>query len=72
MTKQELCEMCEEYSSDTSCESEEDCKLLALLKENEKLKKENSSLKKEVSKLKNEMSYMVNPCAIGDRHEMGW
>jgi hypothetical protein len=33
---------------------------------------ENEVLKKQVSDLKLKMSYMVDPNAIGDKHEMGW
>lgn len=60
----EICEMCEEYMADEECEIKETCKINALVKENERLKKE-------VQSLKCDMSYMINPLAIGDRHEMG-
>ena len=33
---------------------------------------ENEVLRKQVSDLKLKMSYMVDPNAIGDKHEMGW
>ncbi|MED9905262.1 MAG: hypothetical protein UFG06_13915 [Lachnospiraceae bacterium] len=59
-----LCEMCTEYSKDIKCENKDNCKLLAIVRENRTLKKENADLRLE-------MSYMVNPNAIGDRHEMG-
>lgn len=36
------------------------------------LMRENEELKKQVSELRLKMSYMVDPNAIGDKHEMGW
>lgn len=73
MTKTEICKMCEEYSSDTKCEYEESCKIIAVLKENKSLKKENRELKSKISELENKMSYMVNPLSLGDRNnQMGW
>lgn len=71
MTVKELCEMCTEYSKDLKCENKSKCKLLNILEENKKLKSENKKLKHEVDDLKLRMSYMINPMAIGDRHEMG-
>lgn len=71
MTKKELCNMCNDYSTDIKCDNEEDCRLLNLLKENEALKTENNSLKKQITDLKIRMSYMKDPNAIGDRCEMG-
>lgn len=71
MKQIELCEMCTEYSKDAKCENKAGCKLLNILKENEKLKKENRSLKAEIADLRLNMSYMINPNAIGDRCEMG-
>lgn len=73
MKKIEICKMCEEYSSDTKCEHENGCKIIAVLEENKKLRKENRELKSKVSELKNEMSYMINPMELGDRNnQMGW
>ena len=72
-TKKSICELCEEYIAGAKCDNEAECKIIAVLKENQKLKDENRSLKKQISELKNKMSYMVNPFAIGDRNgEMGW
>lgn len=71
MTNKELCQMCTEYSSDTRCENEDNCKLLNILRENEKLKKENRSLRQKNSESELRMSYMYDPNCIGDRHEMG-
>lgn len=65
--------MCEEYNAEAKCDHEEKCKIISVLKENNKLKKENRELKRQIADLKNEMSYMINPNAIGDRNgEMGW
>ena len=64
MSDTELCKMCTEYSNETKCDNKENCKLLAIVRENRELKKENADLRLKIS-------YMVNPNAIGDRHEMG-
>ena len=69
MTEKEVCLMCENYSEDTKCDQHDSCKLMAVLKENRKLKKKVSQLKRQ-SELKR--SYMVNPSAIGYRNDMGW
>lgn len=58
-----LCDMCTEYDKGRYCEHEKDCKLLAIVKENEMLKKENI-------RLRNEISWGASP-TIGDVHEMG-
>lgn len=39
MTEKELCLMCESYSEDTKCDQKDNCKLMAVLKENRALKK---------------------------------
>lgn len=71
MNKEELCEMCTEYSSENICEIKDTCKLLNIIKENNSLKEENEKLRNENAKLRHEMSYMIKPNAIGDRQEMG-
>lgn len=38
MTKNDMCMMCSEYSVDNVCEHKNDCEMLKLLDENEKLK----------------------------------
>lgn len=60
----EPCEICENYQKGDICEISDKCPVALM-------KAENESLKQEVSKLKHEMSYMINPCTIGDSHEMG-
>lgn len=59
----EPCEICEMYVKGENCE-QTNCPVAKLKAENERLNDENR-------KLRNEMSYMINPNAIGDRHEMG-
>ena len=59
----EPCSICENYINYTICDQDK-CPV-------KKMKEENERLKKELSDLRWRMSYMVDPCAIGDRHEMG-
>ena len=72
MNKKDICELCTEYSTDEKCESEDECVMIALWKENSGLKEKIKNLEKELQEAKIEMSYMVNPCAIGNRNDMGW
>ena len=71
MTQKQLCQMCNEYSVDHKCDNEVECKLLKIIKENDSLKQECKMLKEQIRDLKIKNSYMVDPNAIGDRHEMG-
>lgn len=71
MTEKELCLMCESYSEDTKCEQRNNCKLMAVLKENRTLKKKVSRLKHQLDESELKRSYMINTNAIGDRHDMG-
>lgn len=80
-----VCEMCEAYMADTECDMKEDCPAAGIMKrlreaekeirEKEKTikkrDKEISELKKKLSDSELKRSYMVDPMAIGDRHEMG-
>ena len=80
-----VCEMCEAYMADTKCDMKEDCPATGIMKrlkeaeeeirEKEKtIKKRDkkiSELKKKLSDSELKRSYMVDPMAIGDRHEMG-
>ena len=80
-----VCEMCEEYMPDTECDMKEVCPAAQIIKKlkdaeqtieaKEKMiadrNKTISELKKKLSDQKLKMSYMVDPMAIGDRHEMG-
>ena len=70
MTEKELCLMCENYSEDTKCEQRDNCKLMAILQENMELKKKVSRLKHQLDESELKRSYMINPNAIGDRHDM--
>lgn len=82
-----LCRICEEYMTDEECEHLEDgscpaAGIMRRLKEAEKTIKEKEKIIKDRDKTIREIrkkleesemkrSYMVNPMAIGDRHEMG-
>lgn len=80
-----VCGMCEAYMADAECDMKEDCPAAGVvkrlkeaeetIKEKEKIiKKRNEEireLKKKLSDSELKRSYMVDPMAIGDRHEMG-
>lgn len=80
-----VCEMCEAYMADTECDMKEDCPAAGIVKrlkdaeetirEKEKIikkrDKEIHELKKKLDDSELKRSYMVDPMAIGDRHEMG-
>lgn len=80
-----VCEMCEAYMADTECDMKEDCPAAGIMKRlkeaEEKIREKEKTIKKrdkEISELKKKLSdselkrsYMVDPMAIGDRHEMG-
>lgn len=80
-----VCEICEAYMADAECDMKEDCPAAGVvkrlkeaegtIKEKEKIiKKRNEEireLKKKLSDSELKRSYMVDPMAIGDRHEMG-
>lgn len=80
-----VCGMCEAYMADAECDMKEDCPAAGIVKrlkeaeetirEKEKIikkrDKEISELKKKLSDSELKRSYMVDPMAIGDRHEMG-
>lgn len=80
-----VCGMCEAYMADAECDMKEDCPAAGVvkrlkeaeetIKEKEKIiKKRNEEireLKKKLSDSEVKRSYMVDPMAIGDRHEMG-
>lgn len=80
-----VCGMCEAYMTDAECDMKEDCPAAGVvkrlkeaeetIKEKEKIiKKRNEEireLKKKLSDSELKRSYMVDPMAIGDRHEMG-
>lgn len=80
-----VCEMCEAYMADIECDMKEDCPAAGIMKRlkeaEEKIREKEKTIKKrdkEISELKKKLSdselkrsYMVDPMAIGDRHEMG-
>lgn len=82
-----LCRICEEYMEDESCEHLEDgscpaAGIMKRLKEAEKTIKAKEKIikdrdktireiRKKLEDSENARSYMVDPMAIGDRHEMG-
>ena len=80
-----VCEMCEAYMADAECDMKEECPAAGIVKRlkeaeetikaKEKIIKERDKtireLKKNLSDSELKRSYMVDPMAIGDRHEMG-
>lgn len=80
-----VCEMCEAYMTDAECDMKEECPAAGIvkrlkeaeetIKEKEKIIKERDKaireLKKNLSDSELKRSYMIDPMAIGDRHEMG-
>lgn len=65
MTKKELCEMCEEYSTEVKCGHMNECKLQKILSENEALKAENNRLRNENDEMKAKRSWDMFPEAMG-------
>lgn len=80
-----VCEMCEAYMADEECDIKEECPAAGIVKHlkeaeeaikaKEKIIKERDKtireLKKNLSDSELKRSYMIDPMAIGDRHEMG-
>lgn len=80
-----VCEMCEAYMTDAECDMKEECLAAGIVKRlkeaeetikaKEKVIKERDKtireLKKRLSDSELKRSYMIDPMAIGDRHEMG-
>lgn len=80
-----ICEMCEAYMTDAECDMKEECPAVSIVKRlkeaeetikaKEKIIKERDKtireLKKKLSDSELKRSYMIDPMAIGDRHEMG-
>lgn len=83
--EKKICEMCEAYMADAECDLADSCPAAgiakrlkdaeATIKEKEKTIKERDKairdLKKKLNESELRRSYMVDPMAIGDRHEMG-
>ena len=80
-----VCKMCEAYMADTECDMKEDCPAAGIMKRlkeaEEEIREKEKTIKKrdkEIRELKKKLSdselkrsYMIDPMAIGDRHEMG-
>ncbi len=80
-----VCEMCEAYMTDAECDMKEECPAAGVIKrlkdaertikEKEKIIREKDKtireIKKKLSDSELKRSYMIDPMAIGDRHEMG-
>lgn len=80
-----ICKMCEAYMADVECDMKEECPAAGIVKRlreaeetikaKEKVIKERDKtirgLKKNLSDSELKRSYMIDPMAIGDRHEMG-
>lgn len=80
-----ICKMCEAYMADAECDMKEECPaadIVKRLKETEEAIKAKEEiikerdkaireLKKKLSDSELKRSYMIDPMAIGDRHEMG-
>lgn len=80
-----VCKMCEAYMADAECDMKEECPAADVVKRlkdaeeavkaKEKIIKERDKaireLKKKLSDSELKRSYMIDPMAIGDRHEMG-
>lgn len=80
-----VCKMCEAYMTDAECDMKEECPAAGIvkrmkeaeteIKEKEKIIKERDKkireLEKKLDDSERKSSYMIDPMAIGDRHEMG-
>lgn len=60
-----LCEICDEYSSDELCEYRESCRLYNLANEVEKLRKENKELKEKIGAYRISETWRENPDNMG-------
>lgn len=83
--EKKVCEMCEAYMADAECDLADSCPAAGIVKRlkeaeatikgKEKTIKERDKairdLKKKLNESELRRSYMVDPMAIGDRHEMG-
>ena len=65
MKNKDLCERCEQYSTDYKCDLEDSCDLLNILKESRRLKKELNEVKKERDRLKSEIGWISYPESMG-------
>ena len=63
-----ICKMCTEYSEFNKCELQDDCPLMKLVNENQKLKKKNKELRKKIKELEEyetRQSWLNNPEQMG-------
>jgi hypothetical protein len=65
MTEKEICKICDNYDVDTKCDFKDKCKLIALVRENRKLKTELKAVKKELTELKSIRSWELYPDRMG-------
>lgn len=65
ITSKELCEMCNEYSTERKCDIKDSCELQKILQENKKLKEKNKKLKAKIDKLQSDLSW------ANDDNQMG-
>ena len=73
-----VCGMCEAYMKDEKCDLADSCPAAGIVKRLKEAEREIREKNKEIRGLKKKLSdseiarsYMIDPMAIGDRHEMG-
>ena len=65
MTEREMCGFCNDYDADIKCDIKDNCKFIALVRENKKLKAELKAVKKELAELKSIRSWELSPDRMG-------
>ena len=73
-----VCGMCEAYMKDEKCDLTDSCPAAGIVKRLKEAEREIKEKDKEIRDLRKKLSdseiarsYMIDPMAIGDRHEMG-
>ena len=73
MTKKQLCEMCTEYSIETTCDIKDTCKLQNILNENADLKRQLKQIKKELRQKKKKLEDLeIRQSWERNPERMGW